>query len=81
MLASVIIPYYKDLVALELVLTALNNQSAKNRFEVVIAEDDNDPETKIFLDKHKASFQFEIQHVNQEDKGYRRSKALNNGIT
>ena len=29
MLASVIIPYYKDLVALELVLTALNNQSAK----------------------------------------------------
>ena len=80
MLASLIIPYYKDLVALELVLTALNNQSAKNRFEVVIAEDDNDPETKIFLDTYKASFQFEIQHVTQEDKGYRRSKALNNGI-
>jgi cellulose synthase/poly-beta-1,6-N-acetylglucosamine synthase-like glycosyltransferase len=80
MLASLIIPYYKDLVALELVLTALNNQSAKNRFEVVIAEDDNDPETKKFLDKHRASFQFEIQHVTQEDKGYRRSKALNNGI-
>ena len=80
MLASLIIPYYKDLVALELVLTALNKQSAKNRFEVVIAEDDNDPETKKFLDKHKASFQFEIQHVTQEDKGYRRSKALNNGI-
>src|ERR1051326_8993412 len=51
MLASLIIPYYKDIIALELILTALNKQSAKGQFEVIIAEDDNAAETKEFLVK------------------------------
>jgi cellulose synthase/poly-beta-1,6-N-acetylglucosamine synthase-like glycosyltransferase len=80
MLASLIIPYYKDIVALELILTALNKQSAKGDFEVIIAEDDNASETKNFLAKSIPLLNYPLQHVTQEDKGYRRSKALNNGI-
>jgi len=80
MLASLIIPYYKDIPALELILIALNKQSAKGDFEVVIAEDDNAPETALFLERIKPSLLYPVQHIAQEDIGYRRAKALNNGI-
>jgi cellulose synthase/poly-beta-1,6-N-acetylglucosamine synthase-like glycosyltransferase len=80
MLASLIIPYYKDIPALELILTALNNQSAKGDFEVIIAEDNNAPETILFIEKIRPLLLYPLQHIAQEDIGYRRAKALNNGI-
>ena len=46
--ASLIIPFYKDIPGLELILIALNKQSAKGSFEVIIAEDDNALTTKEF---------------------------------
>lgn len=78
--ASLIIPFYKDLLALELILLALNKQSAKGRFEVIIAEDDNALATKDFIRRISATLSFPIQHTVQEDIGYRRAMALNNGI-
>ena len=80
MKASLIIPFYKDLAALELILQALCFQSAKGRFEVVIAEDDDAPKTVSFLEKIQPQLNFPLQHISQPDEGYRRSKALNNGL-
>ncbi len=80
MKASLIIPFYKDLEALELILFSLNNQSAAGKFEVVIAEDDNAPATLDFLQRIQPRLNFPLQHTRQPDEGYRRSKALNNGI-
>lgn len=80
MKASIIIPFYKDLPALELILVALNEQSARGRFEVVIAEDDDAPQTIHFLSAITPQLHYPVKHVQQPDEGYQRSKALNNGI-
>ncbi len=78
--ASLIIPFYKDIPALELILLALNKQSAKGSFEVIIAEDDNAAETVSFLQKAVSTLDFPLQHVSQEDMGFRKCKALNNAV-
>ena len=51
MKASLIIQSYKDLVALELILDALRCQTYKN-FKVIVAEDNNAPETRSFLERY-----------------------------
>jgi glycosyltransferase involved in cell wall biosynthesis len=80
MKVSVIIPFYKDTEALGLILDALNKQSALGCFEVIIAEDDNAPETLNFINEFMPHLTYPLLHISQEDKGYRRSAALNNGI-
>ncbi|HMO61443.1 MAG TPA: glycosyltransferase [Ferruginibacter sp.] len=80
MKASLIIPFYKDLEALEIILLALNRQSAKNQFEVIIAEDDDAAATKTFLSRTRTALHYPLFHSTQPDEGYQRSKALNNGI-
>jgi len=74
---SVLIPTYKDIKALNLILDALKYQTYKN-FEVIIAEDDNDEETKRFLGSYEAKFS--IKHFFQEDMGNRKPRAINNAI-
>ncbi len=81
MQASVIIPLYKDLKGLELILKALNNQSALGRFEVIVAEDDNATATIDFLKGMCLSLNFPIKHISHEDKGFRKCKALNDAAT
>ncbi|MBP6456958.1 MAG: glycosyltransferase [Chitinophagaceae bacterium] len=72
---SLIIAFYKNLNALKLIFKALENQSYK-KFEVIIAEDDNNDETKIFLHECKTSFL--VKHVHQEiDNGFRKNEMLN----
>jgi cellulose synthase/poly-beta-1,6-N-acetylglucosamine synthase-like glycosyltransferase len=77
MFVSVIIPTYKDIQALELILDALNLQTYKN-FEVVIAEDDESAEVKELVKRYVA--EYEIKHFSHEDKGWRKGKALNGAI-
>ncbi|MBU0720551.1 glycosyltransferase [bacterium] len=77
MFVSLIIPTYKDVEALELILDALKLQSCKD-FEVVIAEDDDSEEVKNFLAEYKA--EYTIKHFSHEDKGWRKAKALNGAI-
>lgn len=77
MLISVIVPTYKDIQALDLILHALNHQTYK-AFEVIIAEDDNDPELVKYLKEN--SFNYPIKHYSQEDLGWRKAKALNQSI-
>ena len=74
MRVSIIIPLYKDLVALKLILNALEKQTYKN-FEVIIAEDDNAKETKDFL--NNLDTHLEIQHFSQKNDGNKKAMILN----
>lgn len=78
--ASVVIAFYKRLDFLEKIFLGLLVQTSGN-FEVIVAEDDNSPETIIFLEKHKQSLPFPILHVSQEDRGFRKNMILNKAIS
>ena len=80
MKASVVISYYKNLPNLELILLALNKQSAKGEFEVIVSEDDNAKETVDFLNQIKSILSFPIIHLSQADDGFRKCQALNSAI-
>jgi cellulose synthase/poly-beta-1,6-N-acetylglucosamine synthase-like glycosyltransferase len=78
---SLVISFYKRIDFLELILMALGRQEYKN-FEVIIAEDDNFPETKKFLEQISKTLSFKILHVYQkEDRGFRKNEMLNKAIT
>jgi glycosyltransferase involved in cell wall biosynthesis len=77
MKVSIIIPTYKDPVALNLILEALEKQTYKN-FEVIIAEDDNSYETKELIDKFTASYT--IKHYSHPDQGNRKPVAVNASV-
>jgi cellulose synthase/poly-beta-1,6-N-acetylglucosamine synthase-like glycosyltransferase len=74
---SLIISFYKRLDFLELIFQSLDKQSFKN-FEVIIAEDNNDPKTIEFINKARLMHTYNIQHVSQEDIGFRKTRILNN---
>ncbi len=77
---SVIISYYKNLANLELILIALKTQSDTD-FEVIIAEDDANPETEVFIENYRQKVSYPIIHVNQtEDLGFRKNSILNKAI-
>lgn len=74
---SLIIPIYKKKEFVEAVLETINFQTYKN-FEVIVAEDDNT--LGNFIEKIRENLNYKLIHVQQEDKGYRRNTALNNGV-
>ena len=77
---SVIIAYYRNLPFLELVLEGLKRQSL-NDFEVILAEDDNNPETLDFLEMARDRYLFPLKHVSQETKkGFRKTTMLNKAL-
>ena len=80
MKASVVISYYKNLPNLELILLALNKQSAKGDFEAIVSEDDDVKVTTEFLDKIKPILSFPVIHITQPDDGFRKCKVLNKAI-
>lgn len=73
---SLIISVYKRLDALGLVFKGLEAQSFKD-FEVILAEDDDAPQTRQFALARNASGAFAVKHVFQEDIGFRKNRALN----
>jgi glycosyltransferase involved in cell wall biosynthesis len=77
MRVSLIVPTYKDLAALKLILEALEKQTYK-KFEVVVAEDDNSREVEEYLAYLKMPYT--IQHVSQKDIGWRKARALNQAV-
>lgn len=80
MAVSLVVSYYKNIPNLELILQGLSKQSVKN-FEVIIAEDDANIETKIYLNSIKTKYLFPIIHLHQnEDLGFRKNKMLNKAI-
>ena len=77
MKVSIIIAFYKDLEALELILEAFLRQTYSN-IEVVIAEDNDDPATSLLVKKF--SQQLKIIHNAHEDIGRTKAAAQNKAI-
>jgi glycosyltransferase involved in cell wall biosynthesis len=76
---SLIISFYKRLDFLELILQSIEKQSYKN-FEVIIAEDSDDQATAQFVEKARLMYNYSIQHVIQEDAGFRKTRILNKAV-
>ena len=76
MAISVIVAVYKQIDPLELVFKGLDAQSFKD-FEVILAEDDDAPQTREFVRMRSAMGAFPVKHVFQEDIGFRKNRALN----
>ncbi|MBD3793843.1 MAG: glycosyltransferase [Campylobacterales bacterium] len=78
MKVSVIVPTYKDVNALELILNALREQTYKN-FEVIIAEDDDSQEVKDFVSSYESDYS--VKHLTHEDVGNRKAIIMNRALS
>lgn len=76
---SIIITTYNSEEWLEKVLWGYSIQTFKN-FEIIIADDGSTSKTKEVIKKFEPYFLNEIQHVWQEDNGFRKCKILNKAI-
>lgn len=74
---SVIIAIYKDIESLDLILKSLANQTYRESFEIIIAEDGNSVEVRDFV----SSLSYKnILHTTQIDNGWQKNRSLNNAI-
>lgn len=78
--ASIILATYQWPEALALVLSGLLTQTEKS-FEVMIADDGSDERTKSTIAEYRARAFFPIEHFWQENKGFRKSRILNQAIS
>lgn len=76
---SVIISTYNQPRWLDLVLHSYEIQLFNN-FELIIADDGSNNETAEVIKKYKDTTQLKMHHVWQEDKGFRKTKILNQAI-
>lgn len=76
MKVSLIIAFYKDLAALGLILDAMRRQTYQN-FEIVVAEDNDAPETRNFLAQHD---DLSIIHNQHPDIGRTKAAAQNKAV-
>ena len=76
---SVIVSTFNRPEALDLILTALSHQTGKN-FEVIIADDGSENETRELIDKVKDKVDFKITHIWQEHKEFRAAAIRNKAI-
>ena len=79
LMISLIISFYKRYDFLELILQSLDKQSYNN-FEVIIAEDNNDPLTVDFINEARKIHSYMILHISQEDIGFRKTRILNSAV-
>ncbi|MBD3843030.1 MAG: glycosyltransferase [Campylobacterales bacterium] len=77
MFVSIIIPTYKDVQALGLILDALKLQTYKN-FEVIVAEDDDSKEVAEFLKNYVC--EYVIKHFFHENLGNRKAIIMNKAL-
>jgi glycosyltransferase involved in cell wall biosynthesis len=77
--ASVIVPVYNALPALELVLAGYARQTLRS-FELVIADDGSGPEVRKRIDDFAAANLFPVRYVYHPDEGYRKTKILNEAV-
>jgi GT2 family glycosyltransferase len=75
--ASLIISVYKDTSSLKVVLDSLRFQTEKD-FEIIISEDGEDENMLRFISLYP--FEYDHQHLTQEDLGWRKNRALNRAI-
>ena len=73
---SLIIAYYKDLQALDLIMQSARLQNYDN-LEVIVAEDNNEQRTVDYL---RSIDDLDIVHTSQKDQGIRKARSQNNAI-
>jgi cellulose synthase/poly-beta-1,6-N-acetylglucosamine synthase-like glycosyltransferase len=78
--ASLIISVYKKTRELNIVLKALESQSCKEKFEIVIADDGSGNIMQDFVNEYKKNTKLDIKLITQEDSGFRKNKILNEAI-
>ena len=76
---SIIITTYNSPLFLKLVLQSLALQSDKN-FEVIVADDGSSKDTKDLIEEMSLRLPYSIEHVWQEDKGFRAAKIRNQAV-
>ena len=76
---SIIISTYNSTIWLEKVLYGYNNQTYR-MFEVVVADDGSNEETKRLLERMREKVFYPIVHVWHEDNGFQKSQILNKAI-
>lgn len=73
---SLIAAFYKDIEALQLIISALRTQDYRD-FEFIIAEDNDDPAIAAYLTTIN---DIDIIHTSQKDTGLRKARSINNAI-
>jgi len=76
---SLILSTFNQPFALDKILAALAEQSI-SPFEIIVADDGSDAETKAVVQKWVDLGLFPLRHVWQENKGFRKSRILNRAI-
>ena len=76
---SILLATYNWPQALKLCLESLATQTDRD-FEIIIADDGSTESTKQIIDQFKDSCAISIQHLWQEDQGFRKTKILNQAI-
>ena len=76
-LMAVVITTYNNPKSLELCLLSFQNQTFQN-FEIFIADDGSQDETRDLLQRMKREMPVQMYHVWHPDQGYRKSKINNN---
>jgi glycosyltransferase involved in cell wall biosynthesis len=76
--ATLVICTYKQATNLRCILNSLAYQTNQN-FEVIVTEDGADSETHAVIGEFENS-NYPLKHITQEDRGFRRAKALNEAI-
>jgi glycosyltransferase involved in cell wall biosynthesis len=74
----VVVTTYEWPEALDVVLRALSEQSGPT-FEVVVADDGSGPETAQVVERWQESPRFALQHVRQDNDGWRKARILDLG--
>ncbi len=76
---SVIISTYNSIEWLKKVLWGYNQQTFIN-FEIVIADDGSEEDTKIEIESLKKELKYPINHLWHEDNGFQKSQILNKAV-
>ncbi len=78
-LISVILTTYQREDALAAVLRGLAGQTDR-AFEIIVADDGSGPRTRALVRRRAADIGIRLEHVWQEDRGFRAGEARNRGI-
>ncbi|MGL5983107.1 MAG: glycosyltransferase [Cetobacterium sp.] len=76
---SVIVPVYNRLEHLRALFICLLNQKVQP-YELIITDDGSSQKLIDFIGDLLNKAKFKVKHIYQEDKGFRKTRALNNGV-